>query len=159
MGDALEAFAHVLGQIADGVPRLLDGGVLAHESFLFLFQLVIEQRQRFLVGTDLAELEVDLDLAAVKLPCHFGPLGLDFLFGLGFQFLRPDRGFAPPDFEQLGGIPLRHAAGMAGDGPSQQETQASARNASHGERDQKWFALENQQGRFHYASQMQALPD
>ena len=143
--DALEALAHALGKIADGVARLFDGGGLAREALLLLLELVVEERERLLVGADLAQLHLDLDLPPVEIPVHLRALGLDFLLDLAFQLLGADRGLAPGHLEQLGGILLRHAARVARDEPDNQQTHARAGNAGDHEGEKKRLALENQQ--------------
>lgn len=78
---AFEAFADGFGEAADGVARLLDGGVFAGEAFGALFELVVEEGEGFFVGADFAEFDVGFDVAAVELAVEFGAFGGDFLLG------------------------------------------------------------------------------
>ena len=75
--NALEPLANVLGEVADRVARLLDRAALAVQALLALLQLEIEKRQGLLVGPDLAQPDVRLDLAPVEFAVELGPLLLD----------------------------------------------------------------------------------
>ena len=49
---ALKPFAHAFRKGANRIARLLHPGVFAIQPLLALLQLIVEQRERFLVGAD-----------------------------------------------------------------------------------------------------------
>ena len=126
LGDALEALADVLREIADGVARGLDSGALAVEALLPLLKLVIEEREGLLVRADLAEADIALDLAAVELAIELGALLLDFGLGLLLLLLGRDRRLAPRDLDQFRRLLVRDAARLACKRPRNEEAHAAA---------------------------------
>ena len=125
----------------------LTAAVSRVEALLLLLELVVEQRERLLVGADLAQLHVDLDLPPVELPVHLRALGLDLLLGLAFHLLRRrPRASRRATSSSSAAFSLRHAAGVARDEPDNQKTQASAGNAGDDEqRTSNGSLSENQQ--------------
>ena len=112
-GDAFQALAQALGQVAHGVARLLDGGGLAGQPVLPLLQLVVEQAERLLVRTDFPQHNLDLDLAAVKFPVQLGLAVADVLLGLVDDLLRGHSGLALRQRQVGGGLLASQAAGLA----------------------------------------------
>ena len=92
---AFEALAQGRGFVTDGVAPLFDGRRLPGETLLAGVQLKVQQGQRLLVGPDLPELGLDLDLPAVELAGLFRPNPGKFLLRRGFQLLGCDRGLSP----------------------------------------------------------------
>ena len=139
--DAFEALAHAFRQGAHRVPRLPHRGVLPIEALLLLLELVVEQRQRFLVRPDFTEPHIGLDLAPVEFPVGLGALLLDLRLGLLLHLLGRDCRLAARDLGQLGRLLVRHAPRVAGQRPDDQEADAPANHQRDRQRPVTRFAL------------------
>ena len=118
---ALEPLADVLGEVADRVARLPDGAALAVEPLLALLQLEVEERQGLLVGADLPQPDIGLDLAPVEFAVELGPLLLDLRLGLLPDLLGRHRRLAARHLDQLRGLLMGHPPGVSGHQPDDNE--------------------------------------
>ena len=69
-------------------------------QFGLQFEEMIEQSERFLMGTDFAQFQIRLDFTAVKLAPQLGPAGGNFLLGFLLGLLRRHCRFANPRQER-----------------------------------------------------------